>query len=197
MKKSYLSADAYLLDSFRLARMIMDSGWIPDLIIPLWRGGAPVGICIHEFFVYHHIPVTHRVLQCKSYCGIGKSSGTVEFSNLDSVCSVLNSGMKVLVVDDVFDSGRTVEAVREKLTPLCGELRVATVYWKPAANRTNGTPDYYLRKTDEWLVFPHEMDGLSAEEMQEKNRELAAILDGSRLSSANSPSMRQRGGNND
>jgi len=184
MKKSYLSADEYLLDSFRLARLIMDSGWIPDLIIPLWRGGAPVGICIHEFFDYHHFPVSHCVLQCKSYCGIGKSSGHVVFANLDAVCAVLSAEKKVLVVDDVFDSGRTVEAVREKLTPLCGELRVATVYWKPAANKTDGKPDYYLRKTEEWLVFPHEMDGLSVGEMQEKNCELAAILDGDRLDSA-------------
>jgi hypothetical protein len=44
-------------------------------------------------------------------------------------------------------------------------LRVATVYYKPSRNRTSIRPDYYVRTTEEWLVFPHEVQGLTREEI--------------------------------
>jgi hypothetical protein len=48
---------------------------------------------------------------------------------------------------------------------LPGTIRIATVYYKPARNRTALTPDYFVRSTDTWLVFPHEIQGLSREEI--------------------------------
>ena len=50
MEKHYLSADDYLRDSWRLAAAVKASGWQPDILIALWRGGAPVGIALHEYF---------------------------------------------------------------------------------------------------------------------------------------------------
>jgi hypoxanthine phosphoribosyltransferase len=49
-RKRYLPGDEVLLDRFRLARKIYDFRWDPDLLVILGRGGAPVGIAIHEFF---------------------------------------------------------------------------------------------------------------------------------------------------
>ncbi len=48
---------------------------------------------------------------------------------------------------------------------LPGTIRIATVYYKPTRNRSSLVPDYYVKATDTWLVFPHELQGLSREEI--------------------------------
>jgi hypoxanthine phosphoribosyltransferase len=70
----------------------------------------------------------------------------------------------------VFESGRSLEAVIEELRRRCrrnlpGNLRIATVYYKPERNRSSLKPDYYVRATNNWLVFPHEIQGLTREEI--------------------------------
>jgi hypoxanthine phosphoribosyltransferase len=75
-----------------------------------------------------------------------------------------------LLIDDVFDTGRSIEAVIADLTRRCrrnlpNSIRVATTYFKPSRNRTKLLPDYYIRATDDWLVFPHEVQGLTREEI--------------------------------
>ncbi|MEA3291147.1 MAG: phosphoribosyltransferase family protein, partial [Pseudomonadota bacterium] len=79
----------------------------------------------------------------------------------------------LLIVDDVHDTGLTIQAVVEQLkiktrrnTP--HEIRIATPWFKPGKNRTNNVPDYCIHQTDEWLVFPHELDGLLEEEIKQK-----------------------------
>ena len=181
MTKIYISGDGYLRDAFRLARQVMDSGWRPDDLIALWRGGAPVGVAIHEFLDYHGIHVAHHVLKCKSYTGIQTHTQEVTFENAEGILGQLNPGGRVLVVDDVFDSGNTMRAVTGKLAELGVEARIATVYWKPGANQTPLRPDYYVNLTDEWLVFPHEMDGLTPEEIRIKDPVLYGLLDGTMI----------------
>jgi hypothetical protein len=44
-------------------------------------------------------------------------------------------------------------------------FRTACVYFKPARNRTATRPDFYIRTTEDWLVFPHELQGLTREEI--------------------------------
>jgi len=45
------------------------------------------------------------------------------------------------------------------------DIRIATPWFKPANNRTDLEPDYFLHKSDDWLVFPHELKKLNQEEM--------------------------------
>jgi len=175
-KKIYISANAYLLDSFRLARRILDSGWLPDDLIVLWRGGAPVGMAIHEFLSYHGLRPRHRTLKCYSYTSIRTHREEVAFENADAVFSSVTPGSRVLVVDDVFDTGNTARAVLDRLAPSGAETRLATVYWKPNRNQTSGKPDFYLHETDEWIVFPHELEGLTPAEVHRKDPALHALL---------------------
>jgi hypoxanthine phosphoribosyltransferase len=179
--KIYLSANDYLRDSFRLARQVLDSGWQPDDLIALWRGGAPVGVSVHEFLHYHGLRPRHRVLKCQSYTGIQARGHEVVFENADEIFRSVTPGSRVLVIDDVFDTGNTARAVLGKLAASGAEVRMATVYWKPSQNQTAGKPDYYVRETDEWIVFPHEMDGLTAEEVKIKDPVLYALLTPERL----------------
>ena len=58
------------------------------------------------------------------------------------------------------------------------DIRVAVPWYKPGRNQTDIEPDYYLHETDEWLVFPHELDALTPEEMQQARPLLYDIVYG-------------------
>jgi hypoxanthine phosphoribosyltransferase len=174
--KIYVSANDYLRDSFRLARMVLDSGWLPDDLIALWRGGAPVGVSVHEFLYYHGLRPRHRVLKCQSYTGIQSRRHEVAFEDADDIFSSIVPGSRVLVVDDVFDTGHTARAVFDRIAPARADVRLATVYWKPNENQTSFKPDYHVRETDEWIVFPHELDGLTADEVKVKDPVVFELL---------------------
>ena len=174
--KIYITANDYLRDTFRLARKILDSNWVPDELIALWRGGAPVGVGLHEFFKYSGYAVNHHVVKCCSYTGIAQRRNCVDFEESGSLFDRIEAGRRVLIVDDVFDTGKTMQAVCRRLAGTGASVKVATVYWKPASNQTDFRPDFYLRETDEWIVFPHEMEGLTPEEIRHKDPELYALL---------------------
>jgi hypoxanthine phosphoribosyltransferase len=183
MKKVYVSANDYLCDSFRLARKVLESGWLPDDLIALWRGGAPVGVAVHEFLYYHGLRPRHRALKCQSYTGIQTHNQSVVFENADEIFRSIVQGSRVLIVDDVFDTGNTARTVLARLAPLKADVRVATVYWKPNESNADIRPDFYVRKTDEWIVFPHELDGLTPDEVREKDPAVYELL----LPSAHKP----------
>ena len=113
--KVYISANDLLLDSFRLAQKIHDSGFRPDFIIGVWRGGAPVGIAIQEYLEYVGIHTDHIAIRTSSYYGINKQDKTVRVHGLDYIIDNVNAEHQVLLVDDVFDSGRSIRAIFDKL----------------------------------------------------------------------------------
>ena len=175
--KHYLSADEYLRDTWRLAAAVKASGWKPDVLIALWRGGAPVGVAMHEYFKAAGWAVQHIPLKCASYTGIGENKGEVIFTLGEEIFGMLRPGDKVLVVDDVFDTGKTAVAVRSRMAATGAEMKMACVYWKPTKNKTDMTPDYFVRDVgDDWIVFPHEIDGLAPDEIKTKDPILAELL---------------------
>ena len=175
--KHYLSADEYLRDSWRLAADVRKSGWKPDILIALWRGGAAVGVSLHEFFKSSGWNVQHIPLKCASYTGIGENAGDVVFTLGDEIFGLLRPGDRVLVVDDVFDTGKTAKAVKARIDAAGAEMRMACVYWKPEKNRTDLKPDYFVKDVgNDWIVFPHEIEGLAPEELREKDPVLADLM---------------------
>jgi hypothetical protein len=56
------------------------------------------------------------------------------------------------------------------------DIRVACTWYKPSMCAVDIKPDYYVHKSDEWLVFPHELDGLTKEEIAERKTDLKNIL---------------------
>jgi hypoxanthine phosphoribosyltransferase len=177
IEKTYLSADEFLSDVWSLAARIVRSGWKPDLLVALWRGGAPVGVGVHEFLKTVGWDLRHIAVKCASYDGIGENGGEVRFDGCEEVFARIGAGEKILVVDDVFDTGKTALAVRKRLESAGAEMRIATVYWKVDNNRTALSPDYFVRRcSDDWIVFPHEMEGLSDEELARKDPKLAALI---------------------
>ncbi len=176
--KHYLSANEFIEDSWRLAAQVRKSDWRPDWLVALWRGGAPVGTAVHEFLCSTGWDLRHVPLKCASYSGIESNEGKVVFTLGDETLDLIGKGEKVLVVDDVFDTGKTAAAIKSRFDAAGVEMRLACVYWKPGKNMTDLKPDYFVRDVGNgWIVFPHEIDGLSPAEVRVKNPILADLLD--------------------
>ena len=170
IEKTFISAESLLRDSMELGLRVVRSGFRPSFLVGVWRGGAPIGIAVQEILEYNGIECDHISIRTSSYTGIDQQSRTVRVHALDYLVSVLNAEDALLLIDDVFDSGRSLEAVIGELRRRCRrnlpeQIRIATVYFKPARNRSSLVPDFYVRSTDQWLVFPHEVDGLTREEI--------------------------------
>jgi len=170
MEKTFISAESLLRDSLELGRMVVASGYRPTFLVGMWRGGAPIGIAVQEVLDYHEIPTDHIAIRTSAYNGIDKQEKTVRVHAIDYLVSRLDAEDRLLLVDDVFDSGRSLEAVIAELRRRCRRnlpenIRTATAYYKPSRNRSSLVPDYYVREVEEWLVFPHELQGLTNEEI--------------------------------
>ncbi|MBR4616211.1 MAG: phosphoribosyltransferase [Kiritimatiellae bacterium] len=176
MTKLYLDASEYQRDIWRLAATVRKDAWKPDYLVGMWRGGTPPAIAVHEFLKVTGWNVRHAPLKCSSYDGIGKNDGGVTFFSSEAIFGRFRPGDKVLFVDDVFDTGKTAEAVVERMASTGAEHRFACVYWKSVKNLTSLRPDYFVRDIGgDWLVFPHEIEGLSPDELREKDPFLADL----------------------
>ena len=179
--KIYISADELLHDSFELGLRVIQSGFRPDFIVAIWRGGTPVGIAVQELMAYAGIETDHIAIRTSYYKGIDQTNAKVQVHNLGYLLENLNHEDSLLLVDDVFDRGRSIEAILAELKRLLrrnmpANVKVATVYYKPQKNLTKLQPDYYVHETKEWLVFPHELDGLSIDEVSSNKPVLADIV---------------------
>jgi len=188
MDKTVISAQELLEDSYRLGVKVLESGFEPTMIIAIWRGGTPVGMALQEILAYCGIESDHIAIRTSSYTGVDQR-GAVAVHGLNYMIKKVCHDDRVLIVDDVFDTGNTVKAVIEELSKRARgntpkDMRVAVPWYKPTRNQTNLVPDYYVKETAEWLVFPHELDALTPEEMRTARPELYAIIHGSRLTAA-------------
>ena len=184
MEKSIISAQELLEDSLRLGLDILDSGFRPTLIIAIWRGGTPVGMAVQEILDYCGVESDHIAIRTSSYVGVDQR-GAVAVHGLNYIIKKICHDDRLLIVDDVFDTGNTIAAVIEELrkrardnTP--DDIRIAVPWYKPSRNETDLVPDYYVHETAEWLVFPHELDALSPEELRAARPEIARIVEAAR-----------------
>ena len=181
MEKHYIRSEDLIQDSFRLAWQVYEDGYRPNYIIGVWRGGAPIGIAVQEFFSVLGVPSDHIAIRTSHYKGIDDRNTEVQVYGLNYIIKQVESDDSLLIVDDVHDTGISIEKIVSDLQSACKkntpEIRVATPYFKPSKNKTSRTPDYYLHETDRWLVFPHELDGLSIEEIRANKPEVSALIE--------------------
>jgi len=169
MDKVILTAQELLDDSFRLGIKVIESQFEPTLLVAIWRGGASVAVAIHELMVYQGFKLDHTIIKASSYAGTEQSNHIV-IDGMNNIIDRITKNDRLLIVDDIFDTGRTIVSVLQALREGCGEntaedIRVATPWYKPAKNNTDIIPDYYLHTTDKWVVFPHELDALTEDEI--------------------------------
>ncbi len=172
MRKQYISADQLLRDSCELALRIAQSGFRPTLIAGVWRGGTPVAIAVQEVLEFLGMDCDHIAIRTASYAGL-EQRAEVKVHGLDYLYDRLTANDRLLIVDDVHDTGLSMEQVLKELQNHFGAgvptIKLAMPYFKPAHNRTRREPDFYLHTTADWLVFPHELQGLSDSEIMGKH----------------------------
>ena len=182
-EKVFIEADELLLDSYRLAAQVIQANFKPSFMIAIWRGGAPIGIAVQEFLQYRGIESDHIAIRTSSYHGIDDQASQVQVHGLNYLAKNVIHEDRLLIVDDVWDTGLTIEAVIKELsrrarlnTPK--EIRIAVPYFKPERNKTNLTPDFYVHEVDSWLKFPHSLEGLTIEDVQSHRPDLYEIVSG-------------------
>ncbi|MBK6286085.1 MAG: hypoxanthine phosphoribosyltransferase [Gammaproteobacteria bacterium] len=163
--KHWIGAEELLEDSLELARRVLESGYAPTLVIGLWRGGAPVAIALHEALRFCGLRVDHLPLRTALYTGIDQRAPTVRIDGLEALHEHAHADARMLLVDDVFDTGITMQQVLGTLEQFPGERRIAALWWKPTRNLTALRPDYCVHRSERWLVFPHELCGLDEAEI--------------------------------
>ena len=177
----YVGAQELLEDAFELGARVLESGFRPSFIVAIWRGGAPVGIAVQELLDYFGVRSDHIAIRTSSYRGIDGRAPEVRVHGLNYLVKNIEHHDRLLIVDDVFDTGHTIERVIETLREKArrnspGEIRVAVPYYKPRRNHTARVPDYFLHETDQWIKFPHSLEGLSDEEIGRHRPALYTIL---------------------
>ena len=172
----HLSWDDIQLRAEEVAERIKASGYSPDVVVAVSRGGFD-----HARILCDQLEVRRLAsVQIEFYAGVN------ETNEVPRIVYPLNadvSGLKVLVVDDVSDTGESWRAAKEHVEGLgASQVRVATLHVKPW---TTFKPDYHAAETDAWIVYPWEpiefmtstaarleKDGLDSQEIRKKLVEL-------------------------
>ncbi len=186
MNERFIDADELLRDSFQLAANIHEAGFEPDFLVGLWRGGSAVGIAVQEGLEYFgtktdHIAIRTSYKGAASYSQMVSKADAIRVHGLEYLFENLSSHHSLLIVDDVYSTGSSVNAVIKQLAKktrrnLPQDIRVATVWYRPS-EKTLRTPDYFVHKTEQWLVLPYEMSGFTLAELRDNRPEMSALLD--------------------
>lgn len=187
IKKTFVEEETLLNDAFRMAVSVYESGFAPTFIVGIWRGGSSVGIYVQECLQFLGVESDHISIRT-SYAGLTEYQKSVDdpssirVHGLQYLLENLNADDRLLLVDDVFNSGYSIEAVITELQQklrlnMPADVRVATPYFKPARNKTGRSPDYYVHEVDEWLVLPYELQGLSRAEIMANKPAMAGVLE--------------------
>ena len=183
MFKEFLPYDVVRNDALKLADRIVKDGFIPDVIYVPLRGGAYMGNVISEYFKIARKgerPVLYAAVVARSYTDI-RSQDKVMIDGWTYNPEHLRNGDKILLIDDIFDTGRTinflVETLLEKGIPR-KDIKVVVHDYKYFTYKNEQLPiqpDYWCRKfeinkpeEDRWIHYmSHELVGLSNEELEE------------------------------
>jgi hypoxanthine phosphoribosyltransferase len=182
MKKEFLPYDTVRDNGIKLARAICDGGFVPDVIYVSLRGGAYLGNVISEYFKVVNRrgrPVYYAAVVARSYTGV-RTAGRIKVEGWTYSPEHLRTGDKVLLVDDIFDSGSTVNHLAGIILAHGiprEDLKVAVHDYKffyDKAEQLPVQPDYWCRKhelsihdEDIWIHYmSHELVGLRASELE-------------------------------
>ncbi|AEX77449.1 phosphoribosyltransferase [Corynebacterium diphtheriae] len=144
--KEILTWEGFGIANRELAQQIVDSDYTPDIIVAVARGGlVPAGALSYSMGIK-----LSDAINVEFYTDVNETlPDPILLEPLLDTNSI--RGKKVLVVDDVADSGRTLDLVLKLLENYGAEVRSAVIY---AKSRSIVAPNYIWKRTDEWIVFP-------------------------------------------
>ena len=159
MKKKFISETELIHDSFRLAVEIFINGFRPNFLVGLWRGGSTVGIYVQECLQYLGVKTDHISIRTSyegalNYQDMISSDREIKVHGLQYLLENLNYDDKLLIVDDVFSSGLSINAVINRLSQrtkrnMPHDYRIAVPWFKPERNCTSRGPEFFINTTDE------------------------------------------------
>jgi len=166
MRFLVLSWNDVMRMSLDLATRIASDNWFPDAIVAILRGGYAIAKIVEDAL---GSPLLGTI-EVKFYRGLGERS---ERPVITQPLQIDVRDKRVLVVDDVADSGRTLQLVSE-IVGLYGarEVKTATLFFK---RRSIVMPDYYVAETDAWVVFPWEICE-TVEQLVSKGRSVDEVV---------------------
>ena len=174
MDKIFISSDMMEKDSWKFAVDLHKTSHTFDWVVGVTRGGAQISVYVQEALsMMGDSKKSYATVHASSYTGIGEA-GCVKVSNLEHLLAEIGEGETILVLDDVFDRGKTLEAVKfemeKRLEGKSVKVIIGALYYKPENSQVSIVPDYYFKtfKGEDWLVFPHELCGLTREELTHK-----------------------------
>ena len=150
--------------SFQLYMKIKMSGFRPDIMAGVSRGGLVPARILSDLFLAEQQKVTLAIMQVGFYSGIDKTEKEpIIYQDLPGHIY----GRKVLLIDDVADSGVSLDfALRYLQMKKPSEILVGTLYHKPWSSFK---PNFFIENTSSWIVFPHERMEFMAEQFRGKN----------------------------
>ena len=125
MEKLFIESNQLLRDSFKIALNVYESGFRPNYIVGVWRGGAPIGIAVQELLDVMGVKSDHIAIRTSSYESIGKQSKEVQVHGLNYVIKKVESEDSLLIVDDVHDTGLSIDKI-------INDLNTCLLYTSPS-----------------------------------------------------------------
>lgn len=175
LEKLFIDEESLLNDSYRLAVKIFESGFRPDYIVGLWRGGSTVGIYVQECLQYLGVATDHIAIRTsyrgrEDYVHRYHTPEDIRVHGLQYLYENLDRSDSLLIVDDVYSTGRNINALLNRLQSktkrnMPEDVRIAVPFYRPSEQGNEAAPDYYLLETYRWLVLPYELTGLSKDEI--------------------------------
>src|SRR3954447_6611599 len=141
-----LTWEAFGVSVHDLAQQVVDSGYRPDLILSIARGGLGLGMGLGYALDVKNL----SAVNVEFYTGVNERLD-VPIMLPPTPAAVDLAGLRILIADDVADTGRTLEVVRDFVADQVAEARTAVIYEKPW---TVIRPEYVWRHTDAWIDFP-------------------------------------------
>ena len=155
-EREHLTWDGFGEACRDMARTIVADGFVPEVVVAIARGGLlPGGAIAYALGVKNC-----GALNVEFYTGIGTVLDAPELLPPELDMEYLG-GRRVLLVDDVADSGRTLALAVRLLRDRGADVRSATIYTKPGSI---DMPDYSWRETPLWIDFPWSWKGSVLEE---------------------------------
>ena len=130
-----------------LADQIKKNGFNPEVIVGVARGGWIPARILSDLLGNTFV----ASIKVEFYTGVAE---TAKKPIVSQQVSTSVAGKRVLVVDDVADTGESLVTVRQNLLSRgASEVKIATLHYKP---KSVLRPDFYVRETSAWIVYPHE-----------------------------------------
>ncbi|HYN90123.1 MAG TPA: phosphoribosyltransferase family protein [Ardenticatenaceae bacterium] len=134
-----------------LVKQLKADDW--DAVLAVTRGGMIPGCLVSELLNLRNV-LTAAVM---FYTDVEETLQEPRFLQFPS--DPLLYGKRILIVDDVWDSGRTAMAVKQRVLEAGGRPSVAVIHFKPARNAfPDQKPEYYVVETSDWIVYPWDPD---------------------------------------